>query len=118
MNTLGDRVAHVIQASNLPVKDVAKYCGVTVQAVYAWKRGEVKDLRNDPLFLLADLTGFSARWIATGAGSRSGIQDPNTKALVDFYENCDGRGKAAILRVAESESRYLVTIDADAKKSA
>lgn len=66
--TLGERITKAISASNTDVKDVAKACDVTVQAVYAWMRDEIKDLRNANLFELARLTGFNAEWIGTGNG--------------------------------------------------
>lgn len=70
MTTIGERVAEAINNSDSSVKEIADACGVSVQAVYAWRRGEVKDLRNDNLFALADATGFEARWIGTDKGQK------------------------------------------------
>jgi transcriptional regulator with XRE-family HTH domain len=66
--TLGERISKAITASQTDVKDVAKACDISAQAVYAWMRDEIKDLRNANLFELARLTGFNAEWIATGNG--------------------------------------------------
>jgi len=63
METLGSRIKRALEASETTVADAAAACGTSAQAVYAWMRDEVKDLRNDNLFALADLTGFEARWI-------------------------------------------------------
>lgn len=71
--SLGQRVQHAITESNLDVDVVAKACDVSVQAVYSWVRDEIKDLRNKNLFPLADLTGFEARWLATGDGPERSI---------------------------------------------
>ncbi|WP_156304310.1 hypothetical protein [Nitrosospira briensis] len=39
MSTLEERVLEAIEATNLPVPALAKRVGVTVQAIYDWKRG-------------------------------------------------------------------------------
>lgn len=54
--------------SNTDIRTVASTCGVSVQAVYGWLRDEIKDMKNKHLFELAELTGFEAKWIATGEG--------------------------------------------------
>lgn len=118
MNTLGERVAIAINESGISVKDVAAACRATVQAIYAWKRGEVKDLRNDNLFALADITKFEARWIATGQGPDRPPSDRKEKALLDLYRASDERGRSAIIGVAESQSSYNVIHDEQSKRSA
>lgn len=77
--TLGERISKAISASGMEVKDVATACGVSVQAVYAWTRDEIKDLRNSNLFDLARATGFSAEWIGTGNGPEVVQYGPNPK---------------------------------------
>lgn len=64
----GDRIAKAIKDSGVDVAAVATACNVSEQAVYSWMRGIVKNLRNDNLFALSDVTGFNARWIGTGQG--------------------------------------------------
>lgn len=66
--TLGERIARAITEANLNSRTVSARCGVSVQAVYAWQRGDINNLRAEHLFSLSDLTGFNARWIATGEG--------------------------------------------------
>lgn len=68
MDTLQKRIQFAITASGKNIADVAQACGVSAQAAYAWVRGDIKNLRNEHLFALADLTGFEAKWIATGNG--------------------------------------------------
>lgn len=43
MTTLEQRVARAINESECEVATIADACGISVQAVYAWKRGEVKN---------------------------------------------------------------------------
>ena len=91
------------------MREIAKVCGVTQQAVYAWMRGDVKNLRNENLFALADQTGFEARWIATGeTPERTAEQDKRKASLLAYFDKADSRGKDAIFRVAEIESQYDV----------
>ena len=118
MSTIGERVAKAINESSASVKDVAHKCGVTVQAVYAWRRGEIKDIRNDHLFELADITGFDARWIGTGKGPEKTITDEREKALLDLYRACDDRGQATVFRAAEQESTYSISGDVSTTKAA
>lgn len=118
MSTIGERVARAITESNASVKDVAHACGVTVQAVYAWRRGEIKDIRNEHLFELADITGFDARWLGTGKGPERTITDEREKALLDLYRACDDRGQATVFRAAEQESVWTVSTEDKAGKVA
>ncbi len=104
---LNERIRHAITVSDTDVRTIAKACNTSAQAVYAWMNGTVKDLRNANLFTLADITGFEARWIATGEGpEKTPGGEPRIKALVDLYQAADERGKATIYRVAEQESHY------------
>ena len=108
MATLEDRVRHAINESGKDVREIARACGVSVQAVYAWRRGEVKNLQNDNLFNLAEATGFEARWLGTGKGQERNIAAMNHRLneLVNNYAKCDERGRTTILTVAEREAQY------------
>lgn len=112
---LAERITRAIKESGRDVREIAKACDTSSQAIYVWMRGGVKDLRNANLFALADLTGFEARWIATGEGpERRADNNPRESALLDAYRASDERGKSAIHRVAELESSYTVK-DGDKK---
>lgn len=107
MDTLGKRIDIAITESQTDPAAIAKACGISVQAVYAWMRDEVKNLKAENLFALADITGFEARWIGTGEGpQRPG--GGREKRLVELYKQLDDRGKDAVYRVAEAESSYIV----------
>ena len=112
---LAERITRAIKESGRDVRDIAKACDTSSQAIYVWMRGGVKDLRNANLFALSDITGFEARWIATGEGpERRAASNPRESALLDAYRASDERGKSAIHRVAELESSYTVK-DGDKK---
>jgi transcriptional regulator with XRE-family HTH domain len=108
MENLGSRIDHAISQSGKSIAEVARACDVSVQAIYTWMRNGVKDLRNDNLFALADITGFEARWIGTGKGPRKTADDTRKATLDSIYAKLDERGKNAVLRVAEAEATYTI----------
>jgi len=55
--------------AGLSAAEVSRELNVTPGAVSKWLNDDTVDLKLDNLFALANLTGFSARWIATGDGS-------------------------------------------------
>lgn len=70
LSTLGGRVGHALRESGLQVEAAASRLGINRQAIYQWIDGRTKNIKNEYLFGFADITGFSARWIATGEGSQ------------------------------------------------
>lgn len=68
MPTVNERVTRAITLSGHTPSSVARALGISPEAVLQWMHGPTKNLRNDNLFGLADVTGFSARWIGTGIG--------------------------------------------------
>lgn len=73
MTSLSDRVKEAIDTSGKSVKDIARACEVTEQAVYDWRKGSTKSIDGDNLVELADITGFEAKWIAKGKGPKRRI---------------------------------------------
>lgn len=70
MSTLSERVSEAVEGSGVKVADIAARCGISVQAVYGWMRGESKTIDGANLVELADLTGYEARWIAREMGPK------------------------------------------------
>lgn len=74
MTTLQDRIAKLMTETGKTVGELADIAGVSSSAVTQWKDGPTKSLKTAPATKLAAATGFSAMWIATGAGpEKSGI---------------------------------------------
>lgn len=73
---LAERVKDAVSTveSEMSVKQIAKACGVSVQSVYKWRRGETTHLKGETLVELAEISGFNARWIINGKGPRLGPQ--------------------------------------------
>jgi len=65
-----DRLKEAIDASRLPVPEVAKRLKVSRSAVYQWLAGDTKNLKLENLFAVAEMTGYSAKWLATGQGTK------------------------------------------------
>ncbi|OLF82684.1 hypothetical protein AWH63_06680 [Marinobacter sp. C18] len=90
---LNERIHRAITASRLPQKEIASYCGVSPGAVSQWKKGDVKNLKFENLYRLADITGFSARWLAIGEGPERSAELPGVQltsheaALLSIYRD-------------------------------
>ena len=108
MKLLADRVAHAIKASGHTPSSAARAIGCTPAAVLQWVSGKTKNIKNEFLFALADATGFEARWIGTGEGPDRTLAAMNHRIndLINNYAQCDERGKATVLTVAEREASY------------
>lgn len=63
-----ERIRHAIIQAPVNQAEIAKKLGVSRPTITQWKNGDTKNLRMENLFALADVTGFSARWLATGEG--------------------------------------------------
>lgn len=79
MNTLAERVTKALNESGTDVQQVAKTCGISVQAVYKWMNGASKTIAGEHLVELARITNFEARWIISGKGEKR--RDPKAVAV-------------------------------------
>jgi transcriptional regulator with XRE-family HTH domain len=68
MNDLNKRVTKAIESSGHYASSVARALKISPEAVLQWMSGTTKTIKAENIFGLADLTGFSARWLATGEG--------------------------------------------------
>ena len=64
------RIAYVIEHSGHNPASMAKLLGCKPSAIYQWLSGSTKNIKEDLLWRLADITGFEARWISQGSGPR------------------------------------------------
>lgn len=70
LDSLGERVAYVLDQSGHSPSSAARIIGCERAAISQWIHGPTENIKNAFLFALADLTGFEARWIATGKGPK------------------------------------------------
>lgn len=68
LTTLGGRVEFALARSRHTPSSAAHAIGCKPQAISQWISGSTKNIKNELIFKFADVTGFEARWIATGEG--------------------------------------------------
>ncbi|WP_045860340.1 helix-turn-helix domain-containing protein [Teredinibacter purpureus] len=64
-----ERLVKARQAVGLTQRQLGERLGCSGSAVAQWETGETANIRLEYLFLLADISGYSARWLATGRGA-------------------------------------------------
>lgn len=67
---LKDRIKEAVDSYKGPKGDLIKKLGVSRSAFYQWLAGDAKNLKNANLYALAQNTGYSAKWLATGEGTK------------------------------------------------
>lgn len=109
--TLKDRAETIMKELGLNQVELAALAKITKGAVNQWmKSSPTAKMDPVPAFNIADRTHYSPRWLMTGEGEKLVAEKPGDekeKALLSLYRASDDRGKATILRAAESESSYL-----------
>lgn len=85
MSSLAERVSEAIRDSGVDVAQVAKACGISVQAVYKWMNGLSKTIAGEHLVELSRLTNYEARWLIVGKGAKR--KDPKAVAVYLAMEN-------------------------------
>jgi transcriptional regulator with XRE-family HTH domain len=106
MSSRAERIAEAIASTTLNDSEVARRIGCKSQAVAQWRSGATKDLKSDNLFALADLTGFEARWIATGKGPKRKAETAEEARLLENYRHAGAERRDIIRRVAEPAPTY------------
>lgn len=76
---LHERVSRAISQSGYYASSAAAALKVSPEAVLQWMNGTTKTIKAENIFALADLTGFSARWLATGRPPCAGFIFRKTK---------------------------------------
>jgi len=110
---LKDRIREARDAYKGPVEELAKKVGVSRSAFYQWLAGDTKNLRLENLFALAEETGYSAKWIATGHGTKrdSSALAHNNGPDLSFLE-------ITMRAVEEYLDKQDLTLDPEAKAKA
>lgn len=99
MTTKEERIREAINGSGNTPSSIADRLGCTPQAVNQWMSGDTKNIKNDLLFGLEDITGYSARWITTGEG-RKKVFGNDAIQMAEVFERLDRRGKETVSRAA------------------
>ena len=107
--TIGQRIREFRQNKKLTQDQFGEVCAATKSAVSQWENNITKP-SIDNLVLLNQKLGCSIDWLLTGIGSEP-PHDARSTHLIGVYSMLDDRGKNAVLRAAESEAQYAVTIE-------
>lgn len=70
MNTLAERLAHLMELHDVSKVDLARAAKTTRQAVYQWLSGETKALKGTSLIGAARILKTTPDWLNTGKGER------------------------------------------------
>jgi len=102
MLPLSERVKYAIEHApgNLTPTSVAVKIGCSREAILQWISGETKNIKNEYLFAFADLTGFEARWIATGEGPER--TDAHVAAVLKAMQDMPEYRRADLAKISSA----------------
>lgn len=104
-----DRIYEVVMNTGVPrhkvAGAVASACGVSAQAVHAWRRGEIKEITADHLAAIAKKWGTSVDYLLTGK-HKTRLDRAQHELRTSFREINEAIG------VRESNATYEAEIDA------
>lgn len=103
--SIGKRTRQLRTAHGLNQDQMAEICDATKSAVSQWESDDTTPTLTN-IIRLQDRLGFSMDWLISGIGANTG-ESEQTRRLAELYAALDARGKAAVFRVAESESAYM-----------
>lgn len=106
---MSTRITEAREYLGLTKSDLARRLGVSRASVTAWETGGVSNLKHEHLFELARLTGFSARWLATGDGPKKANSASATVAYLPGLRNSK---KAGFSEQQQDELEFLGHMDA------
>lgn len=106
---MSERITEARESLGLNKSELARRLGVSRATVTAWEVGAVHNLKHEHLFELSKLTGFSARWLATGEGPKKGQSVTTTVAHLPGLRNSKDAGASG---QQEDELEFLGHMDA------
>ena len=115
MSILEDRIRSARLERGMSPSGLAKAVGVTSAAVSRWEKGQVKNLRMEHLFSIANLLQVDPEWLATGRGNKhkpvithGGVQEDSTP----YYSNLNNDEQlwVNIYRSIPAQSRKQIKV--------
>jgi hypothetical protein len=103
----GDRVKEVMDAMGWTNADLcraitSKGYVVTEQAIGKWISGATKNIKSEYFFVIEDLTGFSARWLAEGKLPKK--IDKKLVAITAIFNKLSDQDKSVIIATGNAMS--------------
>lgn len=103
---MGSRIKELRKFHHLTQDQLGEMCGAGKSAVSQWEKNMTQPTLAN-ILTLRERLGFSIDWLVSGNGETP-AGDPRTHRLIEIYGQLDERGRAAVFRVAESESSYIL----------
>ncbi|WP_328186984.1 XRE family transcriptional regulator [Marinobacter sp. OP 3.4] len=91
---MSERITEARESVGLNKSELARRLGVSRASVTAWETGAVNNLKHDHLFELSKITGFSAKWLATGEGEKKRKTASTTVAYLPGLRNSKDAGSS------------------------
>lgn len=104
-----NRIKEARESAKLSKSELARAMGLSRASISAWETGQVKNLKNEHLFNLSRITGFSARWIATGKGPKE--RDAGV-TKVAYLTNSGHIGSESVTKSDKNELEFTGHMDA------
>ena len=104
-----NRIKEARESAKLSKSELARAMGLSRASISAWETGAVKNLKNEHLFNLSRITGFSARWLATGQGPKE--RDAST-TTVAYLPNSGHIDRAPVAKSDNNELEFTGHMDA------
>lgn len=111
LSSRGGRVEFALDQSGFTPTSAAKAIGCKPQAISQWVSRPETNIKNHLLFKFADLTGFEARWIATGVGPQRKaevgegiyVTDPKISRIAQTLLQAQQEGKEYIVEATQKD---------------
>ena len=103
----GDRIKEVMDVMNWSNADLCRAItskGLTVsdQAIGKWINGATQNIKGEYFFAIEDLTGFSARWMIEGKGTKKKTLHHPLDAHKNVFDEADEVSQRLILTMLAS----------------
>lgn len=126
LTTRAGRIQFALAESDHTPTTAARAIGCRPQAISQWISGASKNIKNDLLFKFSDLTGFEARWIATGEGRQRNsekdggiyVYEPRIAAIAATLMHCMEDRRDYIVDATQKELDASLELDAKAEARA
>lgn len=106
---LHERITEARESAGLSKSELARKLGLSRASVSAWEAGAVKNLKNEHLFTLSRITGYSAQWVATGRGPK---ERQSASTTVAYLPNSGHIDNAPAKKNKQDELEFVGHMDA------
>lgn len=116
LTALGLRIRSERELRRMTQEQLADKANCSKGAVSQWEKGNVKNIRLERLFLVADALGVTARWLATGKGAKEPFSaalagnDTLLLQLINLYGQMSHDHRHELVRYANFQMAEAIPI--------